>query len=47
VFNKIDRIYKYPKQEELLIFEEKQLDKFVKDVVSSFCKEYKYLLDNF
>ena len=47
VFNKIDRINKYQKQEELLIFEEKKLDKFVKDVVSSFCEKYNYILDNF
>ena len=47
IFHKIDRVYRYAKDDELLIFEEKQLDTFIKNVVKSFMEEYGYLIENY
>ena len=47
VFNRIEKIYDRLNNEEMLIFEQKELDIFVKDVVDVFIREYGYLLKKY
>ncbi len=47
VFNRIDKVYDRINDEEMLVFEEKQLDEFVSNVVQQFLEEYKELLKNY
>jgi len=47
VFNRLDKVYNRLKIEELKIFDERELDEFVEDVVSIFVKKYGYLMSKY
>ena len=47
VFDKIERILKNKTSDEMMIFEPDDLEKFVVDVVDSFCEEYSDLINNY
>lgn len=47
VFDKIERILKNKTSDEMMIFEPDDLERFVVDVVDSFCEEYSDLISNY
>ncbi len=47
VFERIDKAYDRITNEEMLVFDSKELDNFVTEVVEIFLKEYKYLLKKY
>ena len=47
IFNRLEKVYNNLEDDELLVFEKKQLDKFVNNVVNVFIKNYGYLLEKY
>ena len=47
IFDRIDKAYERVTNEEMLVFDAKELDSFVTEVVDVFIKEYKYLLKKY
>ena len=47
VFDRLDKTYSRLNNEKMLVFEEKDLDNFVKEVVDIFIDNYGYLLKKY